>query len=441
MTNKKSKLGLLVKNGINKKINTKWFKIINLILLILIPVILNIDTVIKVFGGDFDDPITVYVVDPSDKYYESIKEVYENTTATMGSMNVEIKKSDKSYADLKKDMKDEQSNDVILYLSEDNGELVVDMTSFKYVDTIVVQMLTNAVNTTKSSIALLESDIDVDKLAEINKPVEISRTYLSEELDENYEFISYLSNFLIPVFIMPFFFLILLVTQMIGAEINEEKSSKSMEIIITSVSPRVHFISKMITSNLYAIVQSVLFIVYFVIGLFVRTIVSGVKLTESFGENLSVMLDTFIESGMLSDILKSLPWVIILILLSFVAYSLLAGILASMTTSQEDYQQLQTPLMMLIMAGYFVAIMASAYEKSTFIIVLSMVPFLSSIIAPVLLMVGQIGIVHILIALGLLLLTIFLLLRYGLRIYKVGILNYSSDKLWKKMFKSIKSKE
>lgn len=329
MTNKKSKLGLLVKNGINKKINTKWFKIINLILLILIPVILNIDTVIKVFGGDFDDPITVYVVDPSDKYYESIKEVYENTTATMGSMNVEIKKSDKSYADLKKDMKDEQSNDVILYLSEDNGELVVDMTSFKYVDTIVVQMLTNAVNTTKSSIALLESDIDVDKLAEINKPVEISRTYLSEELDENYEFISYLSNFLIPVFIMPFFFLILLVTQMIGAEINEEKSSKSMEIIITSVSPRVHFISKMITSNLYAIVQSVLFIVYFVIGLFVRTIVSGVKLTESFGENLSVMLDTFIESGMLSDILKSLPWVIILILLSFVAYSLLAGILAS----------------------------------------------------------------------------------------------------------------
>jgi len=441
MTNKKSKLGLLVKNGINKKINTKWFKIINLILLILIPVILNIDTVIKVFGGDFDDPITVYVVDPSDKYYESIKEVYENTTATMGSMNVEIKKSDKSYADLKKDMKDEQSNDVILSLSEDNGELVVDMTSFKYVDTIVVQMLTNAVNTTKSSIALLESDIDVDKLAEINKPVEISRTYLSEELDENYEFISYLSNFLIPVFIMPFFFLILLVTQMIGAEINEEKSSKSMEIIITSVSPRVHFISKMITSNLYAIVQSVLFIVYFVIGLFVRTIVSGVKLTESFGENLSVMLDTFIESGMLSDILKSLPWVIILILLSFVAYSLLAGILASMTTSQEDYQQLQTPLMMLIMAGYFVAIMASAYEKSTFIIVLSMVPFLSSIIAPVLLMVGQIGIVHILIALGLLLLTIFLLLRYGLRIYKVGILNYSSDKLWKKMFKSIKSKE
>lgn len=34
-----------------------------------------------------------------------------------------------------------------------------------------------------------------------------------------------------------------------------------------------------------------------------------------------------------------------------------------MTTSQEDFQQLQTPMMMLIMAGYFLAIMASTYEK------------------------------------------------------------------------------
>ena len=30
--------------------------------------------------------------------------------------------------------------------------------------------------------------------------------------------------------------------------------------------------------------------------------------------------------------------------------------------------------------------------------------------------------------------------HYGLRIYKVGILNYSSSKLWKKIFKSIKQK-
>ena len=302
-------------------------------------------------------------------------------------------------------------------------------------------MITNALNLAKSNIALEESNIDKTELAKINAPINITRNYLSDELDENYELISYISNLVIPMFIMPFFFLLLMVTQMIGAEINEEKSSKSMEIIITSVSPKIHFISKMITSNLYAVVQSVLFIIYFIIGLFIRVKMTGESLLNSFGENVSGMLENFIDSGMFNEILYSIPWIIILLILSFITYSLLAGILASMTTSQEDYQQLQTPLMMLIMIAYFVAIMASSYEKSTFIIVLSLIPFLSCIIAPVLLLIGQIGIIEILIAIGLLLITIFLLLKYGLRIYKVGILNYSSDKLWNKMFKSIKNKE
>ena len=211
-----------------------------------------------------------------------------------------------------------------------------------------------------------------------------------------------------------------------------------MEIIVTSVSPKIHFMSKMITSNLYAIIQCVLFVIYFGIGVLVRRIVTGTSLTGSLGESTTKLLNAFVESGMLSNILKCLPFIIIMILLSFFAYSLLAGILASMTTSQEDFQQLQTPMMMLIMAGYFLAIMASTYEKSTFIIVISMIPFISCILSPVLLFLGQITIVHVLISVGLLLLVIYLLLKYGLRIYKAGILNYSSSNLWKKMLKAMK---
>lgn len=435
----KNKLKLLIKDGLRKKLNTKTFKIINLVLLIAIPLLLNIDSIIKIFGGDFDDPVTVYVIDESNKYYESFKETYTTNTDVMGNNDVEIEKADKDYETLKKEMLEDKTNDIIITIND--TEKKVDLTSFEYVDTVTVQLLTNALNTVKSNIALEESDIDLNELAIINTPLEISRTYLSDELDENYELMNYISSLLIPVFIMPFFFLLLMVTQMIGAEINEEKTSKSMEIIITSVSPKIHFISKMVTSNVYAIVQSLLFVLYIVIGLFLRTQITGSTLINSFGDNISGLLTTFIESGMLTDILKSIPWIIILLLLSFIAYSLLAGILASMTTSQEDYQQLQTPLMFLIMVGYFVALMASAYEKSMFIIIMSCIPFLSCIISPVLLLLGQIGIIEVLISIGLLLLTIFILLRYGLRIYKVGILNYSSDKLWKKMFNSIKTKE
>lgn len=70
-----------------------------------------------------------------------------------------------------------------------------------------------------------------------------------------------------------------------------------------------------------------------------------------------------------------------------------------------------------------------------------MIPFISCILSPVLLFLGQITIVHVLISVGLLLLVIYLLLKYGLRIYKVGILNYSSSNLWKKMLESVKIKD
>lgn len=437
----KNKLKLLIKDGLRKKINTKWFKIVNIILLLAIPILLNIDSVIELFGGDFKDPITVYVIDNTNVFFDSIKNTYETTGIGIGEKDVEIQVADKSFDKLKKEMIKEESNDIILKIDKVDTEYTVEMTSFDYVDAVTLQLLTNAINTTKTNIALEYSDIDKEELANIQAPIDITRVYLNDELDENYEFIKYLSTMLIPVFIVPFFFLIIMVIQMIGAEINEEKSSKSMEIIITSVSPRIHFISKMITANLYAIVQALLFVVYFIIGLFIRTQVSGVGITESFGDNMSGMIKTFIESGMLSDLISAIPWVIIMLILSFIAYSLLAGILASMTTNQEDFSQLQTPLMILIMVGYYVALMASTYEKSTFIIILSVIPFLSSIIAPVLLVIGQIGTLEILISILMLILTIFLLLKYGLRIYKVGILNYSSEGLWKKMWKSLKSKE
>ena len=49
-----------------------------------------------------------------------------------------------------------------------------------------------------------------------------------------------------PIMILPFFMLTMYLVQMIGAEINEEKTTKSMEIIISNVSPKTHFFSKLI---------------------------------------------------------------------------------------------------------------------------------------------------------------------------------------------------
>lgn len=437
----KNKLKLLIKDGLNKKINTKWFKVVNIILLVVIVGLINIDNIIKFFGGNFDDPVVIYVIDNTNKYYEAIKSGYDNIDLSALGSESEIKLADKSLDELKEEMVNDESNDIILVINSNNGKVVADVISYNYVDAVTLQVLNSTLSSVKTNIALMESSLTEEELASIYEPVEINRSYLSDNLDENNELMSYIGNFIIPMFIIPFFLLIIMVTQMIGAEINEEKSSKSMEIIITSVPARLHFISKIITANVYAILQSLLFVLYFGIGLLIRRLVTGSSLISSLDSQIGNVVNQFIQSGTLDNLLKCLPVTIIMILLSFVAYSLIAGILASMTTNQEDFQQLQSPMMMIIMAGYFLAILASTYEKSTFITTVSVIPFISCILSPVLLMMGQIGLVHVLISILLLILTLYLLIKYGLRVYKVGILNYSSSNLWKKILEGIKSKE
>ena len=434
----KKKLSLLINDGLNKKVNTKWFKVVNIILLLVIVLLLNIDNVIKSFGGDFDEETTIYVYDNTNKYYESVKTMFDNSKSALTNSSTVIKKGEGKYLDEVDKLKKDESNDIVVVINDIHNAEVI---TFDYADALTIQVLNSILEQVKTSVALSESSISSEELSKIYEPINIKRTYLNEELDENYELVNTIGNLAIPVFIMPFFFLLIMVTQMIGAEINEEKTSKSMEIIVTSVSPKTHFLAKIITSNLYALIQSILFILYFGVGILVRKITTGVSLSEGLGESATKLINSFVESGFLSNIVKCLPLVIVMILLSVLAYSLLAGILASMTTSQEDYQQLQTPMMMFIMAGYFLAIMASAYEKSSFIIIVSMIPFISCILSPVLLFLGQITIYHVIISIILLLIVIYLLLKYGTRIYKAGILNYSSSNLWKKMLESIKVKE
>lgn len=111
-----------------------------------------------------------------------------------------------------------------------------------------------------------------------------------------------------------------------------------------------------------------------------------------------------------------------------------------MTTSMEDYNQIQTPVMIFLMLGYYLALYASVYQGAVFIKVASFIPFISGILAPVMYTLGEMTIIDLIISIVLMIITCFLLYKYGLRIYKEGILNYSSSKLWNKIFKSLKNK-
>ena len=91
------------------------------------------------------------------------------------------------------------------------------------------------------------------------------------------------------------------------------------------------------------------------------------------------------------------------------------------------------------MLGYFLAIYGSLFEGSVFINFMSYIPFISGILAPVMYIMGELSLTGLIVSIILLAITCFLLYKYGLKVYKVGILNYSSSKLWTKIYKALKS--
>ena len=303
-----------------------------------------------------------------------------------------------------------------------------------------MQSLTTALNNTKTTIAIYNSNISEEELTAIYSPVNIERIYLDNDKTAQDENAKMIMTTVFPILILPFFMLIIYLVQMIGAEVNDEKQTRGMEIIISNVSPKTHFFSKVIAGNLFVLLQGALLFIYSFIGVLIRKIIGGNLINNGVTDQVKGVISTALNSSIGSQLKIVLPLTIILMLITFLAYSLLAGVLASMTTNTEDFQQLQTPIMVVLLLGYYTSMMASMFEGSIFSKILSFIPFVSAILSASLLILGQIGIFEVIISIILMIIVIYLLIKYGLRIYKTGILNYSSKNLWKKMFKALKNK-
>lgn len=446
----KSKLGYLTGISLKRKIMTKWFFAANVLIALVLVAGFNIDTIIKTFGGDFDEKTQIYVIDHTNESYEIFKSAIDNATL---SFNIEdkkqvenkkvesdfvVKKYQKSEEEAKKLIEKEKKT-IVLVLDEANNEAILSakLISKDYLNMTNFQIINSAVNTTKSAIALERSDISKEELAKISAPIKLEREYLDAKKNANAENSEMIMGFVFPLIILPFFMLTIFLVQMIGAEVNDEKTTRGMEIIISNVSPTTHFFSKVIAGNLFVLIQGGLLFLYAGIGLFMKNFIGG-NMHNGFTNQMGSMIDEVLKSGLGDKLIYIIPLTLILMILTFVAYSLLAGVLASMTTTIEDFQQLQTPIMVISMVGYFLAVMSSGFTGSLFIKIFSYIPFISAILSPSLLMMGEIGITDIIVSIVLVSITIFILVKYGLKIYKVGILNYSSKDLWGKMFKALK---
>ena len=432
MTNK---FWFLTKNSLQKKMKNKTFIIVNILLLIVLVALINIDRVVMLFGGNFDKQNNIMVLDNTNKTYEIFKKTIDSEETIIDTgLKYKVKKvSDEKKA--KKEIKKDE--DILLIINNDENDIInVTMITYGYINSNLYQLINSSITASKQNLAMEEIGISAEELDKISKSVEIKREYIEANKSKEEEQNEFIMGIVTPIVIFPFFMLITLVVQMVGAEINEEKSTRSMEIIISNVPAKVHFFSKILAVNLFVIIQCALLGLYSIIGMLLR----GGKSLDSI-QNVDVISNVTSGmdiTGMINNLVGYIPLVLILMAVTLLGYSLLAGILASMTTNMEDFQQLQTPIFVVSLVGFYLAIMNTMFDGAIFIRVLSYVPFISAILSPSLLVTGVIGFKDIILSILLMVVVIYLLLKYGLKIYKEGILNYSSNKLWKKMLKALK---
>ena len=438
----KSKFKYLVKSSLKKKIDTKSFKISNVVLAILLIGIINIDSIITFFGGDFNSDYHYYIVDDveaTDIFSNQLLITKQSVNGEDAKVEVEKYESD-DYEALETKIKEDDNNVLVKFLKDEENIFKVEIASKEKIDSIEYQILLSVINNTKTNLAIKNLNLSEEEINKLYKAPTVERVIYDEKdnVDENQELIM---TTVFPIVILPFFMLTIFLVQMIGAEINDEKTTRGMEIIISNVSPKTHFFSKVAAGNLFVFIQSILLLLYSGIGLAIRKMIGGNNIMNGVSGEVGSMIDKIFSSSFADKLIFIIPITLVLMILTFIGYSLVSGILASVTTNQEDFQQLQTPMIIVLLLGYYLSIMAGVFKGSLFIRILAVLPFLSAILSPCLLVMGQIGIIEIIIALVLIILTIFLLIKYGLRAYKVGILNYSSTGLWKKMFKAVKQKQ
>ncbi len=440
----KSKLNYLIGVSLKRKVKTKWFLIANIILAIVVVGIINVDSIITFFGGDFDDAQKIYILDDTNRAYDILEEQLESSSLQIVDSDSSAFEVAKYEEDIDKvaDFIDEDNDVIVVHLEDDaDSSLKAKVISQSFIDAIDYQLIVNALNNTKVSLNILDSNITVEELNKIYEPIDVEREILNEDEKSEDENTNMIMMTVFPIIILPFFMLSIFLVQMIGAEVNDEKTTRGMEIIISNVSPKTHFFSKVIAGNLFVLIQGALFLSYAIIGMLVRKLIGGSSIANGLGSEISNVINEIMNSNIGNQLIYIIPLILILMILTFVAYSLLAGILASMTTNTEDFQQLQTPIMIISLVGYYLATMASIFDGALFIKIFAFIPFISAILAPSLLILGQIGILETIISILVMVVTNYLLIKYGMRIYKVGILNYSSKGLWKKMFKAARKSD
>ncbi|UTR06314.1 ABC transporter permease [Alkalihalobacillus sp. LMS6] len=392
--------GTIVSHTLSSKIRTKSFVISTVFMMILIIGLTNITTIVDLFTGDDDSPTEVAVVDES----EDAGIIAQGLTAPNES------EDETTFV-----LMDGQSLDNVIQEAEEGTyEGVVHLTgstedlqaSFYGDSTNTAMEVEQQIQRLKEGVLTSELDINEEQLAAVYQPISFEQLSLEEGETVESEEESAASYFTVFAITYIIFFIVILFSTMIATEVATEKSSRVMELLVSSVNPVVQMFGKLTGIALSGVVNLVTLLVAFVIGM----TIAGNNVTDFLSSDFIDL--TLIGYGLLC------------VVLGYFIFGGVAAMLGALVSRTEEVNQSVQPLIFLALIGFFIVSFGQNAPDSTFVNVASYIPFFTPQLLILRVGAGSIAPVEIAILIGIMVVSAIIINVLAARIYKGGVLMY-----------------
>ena len=391
------------------KLKSKSFLITTIITVVIVFGLTNLQNIIHAFdkNGGKD---TVAVLDQTGKLYEPLKQQIQKINKDIKLTNYKGTEREGENAVRKGDY-----NGLILLTFDDNQLPEASYKAMSIADSTLFTNLQTGLQQIKTGMAASQIKLAPDQLQKLYEPVSFKKMALEKNAKTEEELNQ--ARGLVYVLLFVIYFSVIMYANMIAMEVATEKSSRVMEILISSVSPIKQMFAKILGIGLLSLTQLAVFLSF---GYY------------SMKQNMASVKDGFFGVyGFGSIPFATIAYAVIFCLLGYFLFATLAAFLGSLVSRIEDVQQMITPMTLLVVAGFMISMFGLGKPDSSFITITSYIPFFTPMI--MFLRVGMLDIPtwEAILGIVILLVTIVILAIFGARVYKGGVLMYGKSNSFK----------
>ena len=408
---------IIFKQAFLTKAKTKSFVITTIIVIAALFLLSNLPKILESFDGiGSEEPPTLKVLDDTDELSDPLSAVLQANES-----DVTIEKIDESSTELEKQVQAEEIDSFLQLDLDDTNTIQATYTTRSSIEVRLPDTLKSALQTVQAGVKADELSLTSDQVDSLFTQVNFEKNNISSSAKTESELDQ--ARILVYVLMFVIYFAVILYSGMIATEVATEKSSRVMEILISSVSPVKHMFAKVLGIGVLGIVQLLL---YGAAG-FVAFKTSASEATEGIGSFFT-----------LSDINPiTLVYAVVFFLLGYFLYAVLAALLGSLVSRTEDVQQMIMPMTLLIVAAFILAASGLGNPELAYLKYASFFPFFTPLV-----MFLRVGMLDLpmwepLLAIGIMLVTIFIIGWFGARVYRGGVLMYGPSRSLKDIKKAI----